>query len=75
MAVMQMLITQIDEAELAVRLCEANYCLARPAHLDAKQALQAMDEDVREGWKRSARAALAYICERIENGSSITGVQ
>ncbi|MGE0575401.1 hypothetical protein [Reyranella sp.] len=52
----------VDPAELAIRLCEANYRLKRPTP-DARHALAAMDEDVREGWLRSAKAAADYFAE------------
>lgn len=53
---------EIDPAELAVRLCEANYGLRRPRR-DPLHALAAMDEEVRAAWLRSARAAVEYIAE------------
>lgn len=57
-------IAEVDPAELAIRLCEANYGLRRPTP-DAKAALDAMDADVREAWLRSARAACNYFVEII----------
>lgn len=54
----------VDPAELAIRLCEANYMLTRPMP-DAVQALAAMDPDVRAGWLRSAKAAADYFAEMI----------
>jgi len=59
-------VCEVDPAELAVRLCEANYCLERPCP-DARQALDAMDEEVRLGWLRSAQAAADYFVELINN--------
>jgi roadblock/LC7 domain-containing protein len=55
-------VATIDPAELAVRLCEANYLLKRPM-ADANSALAAMDEDVRIAWLRSAKAAADYFVE------------
>ena len=60
------LICEIDLAELAIRLCEANYGLRRPMP-DAGTALAAMDRDVREAWLRSAKAAAEYFCDLINN--------
>jgi hypothetical protein len=57
-------VIEIDPAELAVRLCEANYRIVRPMP-DAKSALAAMDEVVRAGWLRSARAAAEYFTELV----------
>jgi hypothetical protein len=54
----------IDPAELAIRMCEANYCIARPTP-NADAALAAMDTEVREAWLRSARAAAEYFAELI----------
>ncbi|MBY6244084.1 hypothetical protein [Methylosinus sp. Sm6] len=56
------LIVEIDPAELAVRMCEANYGLTRPM-ADARQALAAMTPEVREAWLRSAKAAADYFVE------------
>jgi hypothetical protein len=63
------LVALIDEAELAVRLCEANYRIVRP-HPSAQHALDNMDDDVRAAWQRSAKAALDYIAHCI-NGASL----
>jgi hypothetical protein len=60
----------IDEAELAVRMCEASYGLTRPKGYSATQALEAMDEDCREGWKRAARTAMRYWSECISNANT-----
>jgi hypothetical protein len=62
------LIIEMDAAELAVRLCEANYGLKRPAGLTAQQALDAMDDDVRQGWQRSAVVAMEYLSECVSAG-------
>ena len=64
------LVAMIDEAELAVRLCEANYRIVRP-YPDPQHALANMDDDVRVAWQRSARAALDYIGECV-NGASFS---
>jgi hypothetical protein len=56
----------IDVAELAIRMCEANYGMRRPPGMTGSQALEAMESDVREGWLRSARAAMDYWTECIE---------
>jgi hypothetical protein len=56
----------IDEAELAVRMCEASYQLKRPPGLTAVGALKAMEDDSRDGWRRAARAAMEYWRECIE---------
>ena len=59
------IVIEIDPAELAIRMCEANYCLRRPTP-DAAAALAAMDEEARAGWPRSARAAAEYFAELID---------
>jgi hypothetical protein len=56
----------IDEAELAVRIVEANYQMRRPAGFTARQALDAMDPDARAAIQRAARAAMEYWRECIE---------
>lgn len=61
----------IDPAELAVRMCEANYRLKRPAGHTAVQALEAMEEDCRDGWRRSAEAAMEYWIECINNAQPV----
>ena len=58
-------IATVDPAELAVRLCEANYRLKRPSP-NAAEALAAMDPEVREAWLRSAKAAADYFVEIID---------
>ncbi len=59
-------VAAISEAELAVRMCEANYNLRRPAGSTAEQALDGMEPEVRDGWRRSARAAMDYWRECIQ---------
>jgi hypothetical protein len=58
-------ITAISEAELAIRMCEAQYGLIRPPGLSAEQALDAMEPASRNGWRRSAKAAMEYWSECI----------
>jgi hypothetical protein len=58
------LLAEIDPAELAIRMCEASYGLKRPMP-NAQAALEAMDDDCREGWQRAAIAALEYLRECI----------
>lgn len=53
-------IAPISEAELAIRMCEASYGLKRPPGLTAAQALDAMEDDSRDGWRRAAQAAMEY---------------
>jgi hypothetical protein len=62
-------IASIDEAELAVRLCEACYGLHRPPGMTVAQALAAMEPDSREGWRRAARAAMEYWNECITSAN------
>jgi hypothetical protein len=62
-------VVEISEAELAVRMCEANYSLTRPPGCTSQEALDAMDADVSAAWQRSARAAMDYWRECIEAGS------
>lgn len=62
-------IAPVEEAELAVRMCEASYGLTRPAGYSAVQALEAMEEDCREGWRRAAQCALRYWAECIANAN------
>lgn len=57
------LIVEVDPAELAIRMCEASYGLVRPMP-DAREALEAMDEDCRDGWLRAAQAAIDYLSEQ-----------
>lgn len=62
------MVCEIDPAELAVRMCEANYGIIRPTP-DAKQALASMDKHVAEAWLRSAKAAADYIIEVVNAGA------
>ncbi|MBG0809872.1 hypothetical protein IY145_10825 [Methylosinus sp. H3A] len=55
-------IVEIDVAELAIRLCEANYGLVRPTP-DAGEALAAMEPECSSAWLRSAEAAANYFAE------------
>jgi hypothetical protein len=61
-------IATISEAELAVRMCEASYCMRRPSGSTAEQALNAMEDESRDGWRRAAVAAMEYWRECIEAG-------
>lgn len=60
-------VAEISEAELAVRMCEANYGIRRPPGSTAEQALDNMDQEVRLAWRRSAQAAMNYWRECISN--------
>jgi hypothetical protein len=64
------LVVELDPAELAVRLCEANYGLVRPM-ADAKEALAAMEPEVRQAWLRSAAVAADYFREMVEAGNRL----
>ena len=59
-------IATIDPVELAIRMCEASYNLKRPPGLTARQALNAMEDDSRDGWTRAANAAMEYWRECIQ---------
>jgi hypothetical protein len=59
-------VAQIDQAELAVRMCEASYGLCRPPGMNARQALAAMEDESREGWMRASVAAMEYWRECIQ---------
>lgn len=61
----------IDEAELAVRMCEANYGLTRPNGMNGTEALDAMEPEVRAGWLRSARAALLYFADALARAQRV----
>lgn len=50
---------EIDTAELAIRMCEASHELTRPM-ADAQGALDAMDDECRDGWLRAAAVAVEY---------------
>lgn len=62
------LFAEINESELAVRMCEASYGLRRPSGMNGEQALNAMDGECRGGWLRAARAAMTYWQECIKGG-------
>lgn len=64
-------VAEIDPAELAIRLCEANYLLKRPTP-DATAALNAMDEDVRAAWLRSAAAAAEYFRDLLNQAQRVS---
>jgi hypothetical protein len=59
-------IAAIDPVELAIRMCEASNNLKRPPGLTARQALDAMEDDSRDGWTRAANAAMEYWRECIQ---------
>jgi hypothetical protein len=65
-------ITEISEAELAVRMCEASYQLRRPPGSTAEQALDAMEPESRNGWRRAARTAMEYWRECIEQSQRVS---
>lgn len=60
---------EVSESELAIRMAEASYGLRRPTGSTAAQALDAMEDESREGWCRAARAAMEYWQECIGNAS------
>lgn len=62
-------IVEVDGIDLAVRMCEASYQIKRPDGMTAREAFAAMDEDVRDGWRRAAETAAAIFRECIEKGS------
>ena len=64
-------VVEIDPAEMAIRLCEANYGLKRPPGASAAEALAAMDEEPRLAWLRSARAAAEYLAELINSAGEV----
>lgn len=53
-------IAPIEESELAVRICEARNGLKRPLGATATQALDGMDPEARDAWRRAAKAAMEY---------------
>ena len=59
----QSILVELDQAELAVRLCEAAYGLERPPGMSAAAALAAMDPEPRAGWLRAAHTAVRYFIE------------
>lgn len=62
---------EIDMAELAVRMVEANYGLKRPKGSSGIAALAAMDDEAREGWLRSAKVAAEYLAEIFNNPKAV----
>jgi hypothetical protein len=65
-------IAEISEAELAVRMCEASYQIKRPPGSTAQQALNALEDDSRNGWLRAASAAIEYWRECIEQSQRVS---
>jgi hypothetical protein len=65
-------VAPIDEAELAVRLAEAMNQIKRPLGSTARQALETMEDESREAWRRGARAAMEYWCECIANANTVS---
>jgi len=63
-------VVTVSEVELAVRLAEAMNQMKRPPGSTAARALETMDDDSREAWRRGARAAMEYWCECIANANS-----
>jgi hypothetical protein len=61
-------IAEIDSAELAARIVEACFDLRRPPGLTAKQALEKLDVNDRQGALRAAKAAAEYLTECINAG-------
>ena len=60
------LVSEIDEAELAVRLIESAGGFKAPPGIPAKHVLNLMDDDARVTSLRMARAAMLYWRERIQ---------
>ena len=58
-------VVEIDEAELAVVMCEAVYGVLRPTNMTVREALDDMDADCRDGWIRAARAAIVLMAQYI----------
>jgi len=58
-------VSELDEAELGIRILEASLRQERPEGMSGRQALNALDDDSRERCIAGARAALEYFQERI----------
>ncbi len=65
-------IAEISEAELAVRMCEASFGMKRPTGATAAQALNGIDDDVRDLWLKAARAAMEYWRECIKQSQRVS---
>lgn len=61
-------IVAIDQAELAVAMCEASYQLRRPEGMTAQDALEAMEADCRAGWLRAAKVAVDMFVAAMQAG-------
>jgi hypothetical protein len=66
-------IAPIDEAELAVRICEAQNGLKRPPGSTARQALDGMEPKSRNAYRNAARAAMTYWKECIDGANRPSG--
>lgn len=51
----------IDADELAVLMCEASCGLTRPQGMNGHEALEAMEPECREAWRRAAFVAISYL--------------
>lgn len=62
-------VAPIEEAELAVRICEALNGMRRPLGSTAVEALNGMEPEDRAAYRRGAVAAMEYWRECIESAS------
>lgn len=62
-------VAPIEEAELAVRICEAVNGLKRPPGSTAFQALAGMEPEDRAAYRRGAMAVMEYWRECIEGAN------
>ena len=66
------LAVELDEAELACRILEAIVGYRRPVGMTAEEALATQDEQSRNDVRHAAVAAMRYLTERINAGSSVS---
>lgn len=66
------LAVELDEAELACRILEAQVEARRPKGMAAKEALAGQPAGLRGDVMRAARAAILYLHEQINAGSSVS---
>jgi hypothetical protein len=64
-------VAELDQAELAVTLCEGFCGVRRPLGMSAIEALDDMEPALRDRWLRAAQAALEYVQGAFNNASPL----
>lgn len=67
-----LLAVELDQDELACRILEAQVGMQRPPTMTATEALETQTPEIRLQVRKAAAAAIAYLREQFNSGSSLS---